>query len=80
MPTPTTWSQSAAEALDRIGGKLFATSTEVAAILGYDARTIRKALNAGEIPSVKVGTTRRVPVSWIKEQAGLSADGGPTAD
>jgi excisionase family DNA binding protein len=79
MPEPITWTPSAEEALKRIEGRLFATVTEAAAILRYDARTLRKAIDAGEIPCVRVGATRRVPVSWITEQARLSADGGGEA-
>lgn len=75
MPEPVTWTPSAAEALKRLKGRLFATTTETAAILHHDPRTIRKAIDAGEIPSVRVGATRRIPVSWITEQARLSADG-----
>lgn len=71
MPVPTTWSPTAEEALSRIRGRLFATVTEVAAIFNYDPRTVRKAIDAGEIPSVKAGATRRVPTAWIFEQAGL---------
>lgn len=79
MPDPVTWAPSAAEALKRIDGRLFATTTEAAAILNYDPRTIRKAIDAGEIPSIRVAGTRRVPVSWIKEQARLATDGGAGA-
>lgn len=79
MPAPITWSPTAAEALERIKGRLFATTTEAAVILGYDPRTVRKAIDAGEIPSVKAGPTRRVPVAWLKEQARLGMDGGPDA-
>jgi excisionase family DNA binding protein len=79
MPEPVTWTPSAAEALKRLEGRLFATTTETAAILRYDTRTLRKAIDAGEIPSVRVGATRRVPVSWITERARLSTDGGDDA-
>lgn len=79
MPSPITWSPSATAAIERIKGRLFATTTETAAILNHDPRTIRKAIDAGEIPSVRVGATRRVPVTWIMAQAGLSADGSAGA-
>ena len=81
MPEPVTWTPSAAEALKRLQGRLFATTTETAAILDYDPRAIRKAADAGEIPSVRVGATRRIPVSWITRQVRLAAggDGGPEA-
>jgi excisionase family DNA binding protein len=79
MTAPVTWSPDAEAALDRLKGRLFATTTEVAAILGYDPRTIRRAIEAGEIPSVQAGSTRRVPVSWIREQARLGSDGPDAA-
>ena len=77
MTTPVTWSPSAQAALERLQGKLFATTTEAGAVLRYDHRTIRKAIEAGEIPAVKAGSTWRIPVAWIKEQARLG--GGTTA-
>lgn len=70
-------SVDAHDAWQRLGGRLFATTTEVAAILGYDHRTIRKAIDAGEIPSIRLGATRRVPVAWITDRVGLSVNGGP---
>jgi excisionase family DNA binding protein len=76
---PVTWSPSAQAALERLKGKLFATTTECAEVLRYDARTLRKAIEAGEIPAVRAGSTYRVPVSWIMEQARLGADGGGDA-
>jgi excisionase family DNA binding protein len=80
MPQPITWSPSPVEALKRIEGRLFATTTETAAILGYDSRTVRKAIDAVEIPSTRVGPTRRVPVAWIREQARLAAGTGNRPD
>jgi excisionase family DNA binding protein len=78
MTAPITWTPSAREALQRLDGKLFASTTETAVVLDCDARTVRKAMDAGEIPSVQVGSTRRVPVSWIRNRAGLDPDGGST--
>lgn len=71
MTKPVTWSPSPQVALDRLDGKLFATTTETAAVLRYDARTLRKAIEAGEVPAVRAGVTYRVPVAWIREQARL---------
>ena len=81
MPKPVTWNLSAQEALDRLKGRLFATVTEVSIILGYDpqGRTVRKAIDAGEIPHVRVGATRRIPVSWVMEQARVGDGGGDAA-
>lgn len=76
MTKPITWSPSAQAALERLKGKLFATTTETGAVLRYDHRTVRAAIEEGQIPAVRVGSTWRVPVAWIMQQAGLSADGG----
>lgn len=77
MTAPVTWSPDAEAALQRLTGRLFANTTEAAAILGYDPRTVRRAVEAGEIPGVKAGVTWRVPVAWLREQARLG--GGDTA-
>jgi excisionase family DNA binding protein len=74
MTAPVTWPPDAEAALARLRGRLFATTTEAGLILDFDPRTVRKAVAAGTIPSVTVGTTRRIPVSWIREQ--VSAGGG----
>ncbi len=68
MTKPVTWNPSADAALERLDGKLFASTTECAAILRYDHRTIRKAIEAGEIPAVRFGSTYRVPAEWLREQ------------
>jgi excisionase family DNA binding protein len=79
MTAPVTWTPDAEAAFSRLKGRLFATTTEAAAILDFDARTVRKAVAAGTIPSVQVGATRRIPVAWIRQQVGMGADGGPDA-
>lgn len=50
-------------------GRLFASVPEVAEILGYDERTIRRGIKDGQIPATQVGATHRVPVAWICAQA-----------
>jgi len=52
-------------------GRLFATAPEAAKVLRSDARTLRRALAAGTIPGFRVGATWRIPVAWLREQAGL---------
>ena len=71
MTAPVTWSPSAEAALKRLEGKLFATVTEAAAVLRYDARTLRKAIASEEVPAVKAGNTYRIPTAWVREQAGI---------
>jgi excisionase family DNA binding protein len=68
MTAPATWSPSAQAALERIEGKLFATTTEAAALLRCDARTLRQAIQAGEIPATKAGKTYRISTAWLREQ------------
>jgi excisionase family DNA binding protein len=62
---------AAAEVLD---GKLFADVPETAEILRYDPRTVRRAIEAGEIPAVRAGGRWRVPTSWLRAQAQVDAD------
>ena len=52
-------------------GRLFATVPEFGKVTGYDQRTIRAGIEAGEIPAFRVGATWRIPVAWIREQARL---------
>ena len=69
MTAPVTWSPSTQAAFERIEGKLFATTTEAAAVLRCDARTLRKAIEAAEVPATKAGNTYRIPTAWLREQA-----------
>ncbi|WP_326826440.1 helix-turn-helix domain-containing protein [Streptosporangium sp. NBC_01756] len=50
-------------------GRLFATVSEVAEVLGYDERTVRRGIKDGQIPATQVGVTHRVPTAWIRAQA-----------
>jgi excisionase family DNA binding protein len=59
-------------------GRLFATAPEAAKVLRTDERTLRRALEAGQVPGFRVGVTWRIPVAWLREQAGLG-DGAPAA-
>jgi excisionase family DNA binding protein len=58
--------RTAAEVLD---GNLFADVPETAEILRYDERTVRRAIEAGEIPAVRAGERWRVPTAWLRAQA-----------
>lgn len=62
-------------AAERLHGRWFATVTEAAEVLHVDRRTVCRAIDRGEIPSVRVGQQLRVPVAWLRERAML--DGGP---
>lgn len=76
MTAPVTWSPSAEAALKRLEDKLFATTTEAALIIRCDARTLRKAIDAGEVPAVRTGNTYRVPTAWLRKQVALGLSGG----
>lgn len=57
--------------LNDLAGQIFADVPQVADILGRDERTVRRAIEAGRIPGQKVGAKWAVPVSWLREQAGV---------
>jgi excisionase family DNA binding protein len=54
-----------------LDGKLFAEVPEVAELLRNDARTVRRAIERGEIPAVRTGQRWRVPTSWLRQAAGI---------
>jgi hypothetical protein len=56
---------------DDLAGRLFASTTETASIIGRDERTVRKVVEAGVIPATRVGAKWSVPVAWIRQQAGV---------
>jgi excisionase family DNA binding protein len=58
-------------------GQLFFSVPQTSAILGFDrlGRTVRKGIEAGEIPATRVGAQWRIPVAWIREQARLGQTG-----
>ena len=80
VTAPITWTPEATAALQRLGTRLFATTTETAAIFCYDTRTVRRAIEAGEIPAVRAGTTWRVPTAWIRAQIDLGTDAGQSGE
>ena len=65
--------------LEDLGERLFATVGETAAITRYDRRTIRRAIERGEIPAIKAGATWRVPTSWLREVSQPTAGRVPAA-
>jgi excisionase family DNA binding protein len=62
-----------------LGGKLFADVPEAAAILRYDPRTVRRALEEGTIPGIRAGGRWRIPTAWLREQARLGDGDAATA-
>jgi excisionase family DNA binding protein len=65
--------------LQVLDGKLFAEVPEAAEILRYDPRTVRRALEAGDIPGVRVGGRWRIPTAWLREQARIGGTDAATA-
>jgi excisionase family DNA binding protein len=59
-------------------GRIYATTSETAKVLGYDRRTIIDGIEAGQIPAIRILTTWRIPVEWIMAQPGIP-DGGADA-
>lgn len=53
-------------ALDNL---LFFGVPDAAAFLGIDARSLRRAIAAGEVPSTKIGPRMLVPTEWLRKQA-----------
>lgn len=58
--------------IDDLSGRLFASTSEAADLLGSDPRTVRAMARRGEIPSSRAGSRVKIPVSWLREQAGTS--------
>jgi excisionase family DNA binding protein len=61
------------DVLTALTGKLFADVPETAQILRYDQRTVRRAIEAGEIPAVRAGGRWRIPTAWLRAQAQIGA-------
>jgi excisionase family DNA binding protein len=56
------------------GGRLLLRPEEVAQALGVGRSTVYELLRTGELRSVKIGTSRRIPTAAVVEYvAGLSA-------
>lgn len=60
-----------------LAGRLFCSVQEAAQLLELDARTLRRAIEAGDFPAVRVAGTVRVPIAKLLALAGLNtpADG-----
>lgn len=58
--------------------RLFMSVPEVADVLGVDQRTLRRAAEDGQVPSVRVGVRILIPTTWLREQAGQAADAATT--
>jgi excisionase family DNA binding protein len=52
-------------------GRLFITVDELAEIMHLDPRMVRRGIQEGEIPAVRVGRSTRIPVPKVRALAGL---------
>lgn len=55
-----------------LDGRLFLTVTEFAELTRVDERTVRRSIEADEIPAVRMGRTIRIPVPKVREMLGLT--------
>ncbi|HHY33346.1 MAG TPA: helix-turn-helix domain-containing protein [Firmicutes bacterium] len=46
--------------------KLLLTVTEAAQMCGYSRSFLYEAINRGEIPTIRLGRTCRIPASWLR--------------
>ena len=68
------FSPEAEAVLDKLSGQLFASVPEVALVLRSDPRSVRRAIAAGDIPCIPVGPRKLVPVTWLRQAAGIEAE------
>lgn len=54
--------------------RTFIKTTEWAALTLTDARTVRRAIEAGEIPAVHICGAIRIPAEWARRQLRLGLD------
>jgi excisionase family DNA binding protein len=57
-----------------VGNRLFTTVPVVAQLLDLDERTVRRGIERGELPGIRVGSSIRVPVAELLRLAGLNDD------
>lgn len=62
--------------VDLLADRLFLTAAEAGRVLGVDARSVRRAIEGGQVPGVRVGQQWRVPAAWLRERAHLMGEGG----
>ena len=62
-----------------IGNRLFTTVPVVAQLLDLDERTVRRGIERGELPGIRIGSSIRIPVAEVLRLAGLDDDTPPEA-
>jgi excisionase family DNA binding protein len=58
--------------IEDLDGRDFAVVNEAADILRCDPRTVRRGCEDGTFPGVRIGAEWRIPVRWLREQAGAA--------
>lgn len=58
----------------QLTGRLFCTVPEAAKVLELDPRTLRRAIDAGDFPAVRVAGSVRVAVAHLLNLAGVDGD------
>jgi excisionase family DNA binding protein len=62
---------------------MFTTVPVVAQLLDLDERTVRRGIERGQLPAIRVGSTIRIPVADLLRLAGIDdaqdSNGGDTA-
>jgi excisionase family DNA binding protein len=70
-PAPLDISFGLDELRAAIGNRMFTTVPVVARVLDLDERTVRRGIERGELPGLRVGSTIRIPVAELLRLAGL---------
>lgn len=55
-------------------GRLFVAPVQAARVLGVDRRTLYRAIEAGDVPAIKVGAQWRVATAWLRAAAQVPGD------
>lgn len=58
----------------QLRGRLFITVAEAAQVLEVDPRTLRRSIDAGEFPAVRVAASVRIPVAKFLDLCGLTPE------
>jgi excisionase family DNA binding protein len=61
-------------AVEALRGRIFCTVPEAAELLEVDPRTLRRAIDAGEFPAVKISGSVRIPVAKLLALAGVDPE------
>jgi excisionase family DNA binding protein len=58
-----------------VGNRLFTTVSVVAELMDLDERSVRRGIERGDLPGIRVGTAIRIPVAALVKLAGLEREG-----